>query len=58
MDDNSLFTIDTTEHVGDGNPIAPGDVWGLFRQLNGANRGASKYYMVYTNALLVRVPWC
>lgn len=58
MDDNAIFPIDTAQHVGNGNSIAPGDVRRLFRQLNGANRGASKYYMVYTNALLVRVPWC
>ena len=31
MDDNALFSIDTTEHVGNGNPVAPGDVRGLLR---------------------------
>lgn len=57
MDDNALFAIDTTEHAGNGNPVAEGDVRRLLREPDGANRGASKYHMVHINAFLVRVPW-
>lgn len=53
MDDNAFFAIDTTEHVGNGNPVATSDVRRLLRQPNGADRGASEHHMVYFNALLV-----